>query len=186
MDALSHCVETFLSPRFNPPADAIALDGAARIMTNLPNAVAHGDDRYARSEMMMGALQGGLCFQKGLGAIHRLSHALGSLREPVLHHGTLNAVLLPAVVRYNAPAIHGKLDRLRTALGLNEGEDVADVFARFNARLGLPSGLRAMGVPGAVIAEMAEKAAADHSTPTNPRPIDASGYHEIFEAAWGG
>ncbi len=111
MDALSHCVETFLSPRFNPPADAIALDGAARIMTNLPNAVAHGDDRDARSEIMMGALQSGLCFQKGLGAVHGLSHALGGLKDPVLHHGTLNAVLLPAVIRYSAPAIQGKLDR---------------------------------------------------------------------------
>src|SRR3954452_3065928 len=79
MDALSHCIETFLSPRFNPPAEAIALDGAGRIMRFLERAFADGADREARSELMMGALEGGLTFQKGLGAVHGLSHALGSL-----------------------------------------------------------------------------------------------------------
>ena len=102
MDALSHCVETFLSPRFNPPADAIALDGAGRIVRNLEKAVANGQDREARSELLMGALQGGMCFQKGLGAVHGLSHALGSLKNPPLHHGTLNAVLLPFKVASGA------------------------------------------------------------------------------------
>jgi alcohol dehydrogenase class IV len=102
MDALSHCIETFLSPRFNPPADAIALDGAGRIIRNLERAVTDGQDLAAREELMMGALMGGMCFQKGLGAVHGLSHALGSLKEPSLHHGTLNAVLLPPVLRFNA------------------------------------------------------------------------------------
>ena len=84
MDALSHCIESFLSPRFNPPADAIALDGAGRIVRHLERAVANGADREARAELMMGALEGGLTFQKGLGAVHGLSHALGSLKEPSL------------------------------------------------------------------------------------------------------
>jgi 4-hydroxybutyrate dehydrogenase len=184
MDALSHCVETFLSPRFNPPADAIALDGARRIVGHLRRAVAQGDDREARAELMMGALQGGLCFQKGLGAIHGLSHALGSLASPSLHHGTLNAVLMPAVIRYNIPAMGDKLARLRQALGLTIDEDVAAFFDAFNAELGLPRGLRAMGVPASVMEEMVQKAVQDHSTATNPRPVDADGYRAIFQAAW--
>lgn len=184
MDALSHCVETFLSPRFNPPAEAIALDGASRIIRNLAKVVSHGDDREGRSEMMMGALQGGLCFQKGLGAVHGLSHALGGLAEPSLHHGTLNAVLMPAVMRYNAPAIGDKIDRLRQALGLGEQDDIADFFADLNTQLGLPRGLQAMGVPASVIDDMTHKAELDHSTATNPRPIDVAGYRAIFETAW--
>ena len=98
LDALSHCIETFLSPRFNPPAEAIALDGAARIWASLPGAFADGADLAARTEMMMGALQGGLSFQKGLGAVHALSHPLGAVPGLSLHHGTLNAILLPAVM----------------------------------------------------------------------------------------
>ncbi|GIQ78886.1 iron-containing alcohol dehydrogenase [Bradyrhizobium sp. RD5-C2] len=184
MDALSHCVETYLSPRFNPPADAIALDGAARIVGHLKHAVTAGDDRDARAEVMMGALQGGLCFQKGLGAVHGLSHALGSLASPSLHHGTLNAVLMPAVMRYNGPVIAVKLPRLRLALGLADDADVAAFFAALNAELNLPRGLRAMGVPASVLDDMAEKAARDHSTATNPRPVDADGYRAIFQAAW--
>src|SRR3954463_14243161 len=110
--ALSHGIETFLSPRFNPPAEAIALDGAGRIMRHLERAAADGADREARSELMMGALEGGLTFQKGLGAVHALSHALGSLKGPALHHGTLNAVLLPPVLRFNAGHVGDKYERL--------------------------------------------------------------------------
>ena len=105
----------FLSPRFNPPADAIALDGAGRIVRHLERAVEKGADREARAELMMGALEGGLTFQKGLGAVHGLSHALGSLKEPSLHHGTLNAVLLPPVLRFNASHIGDKYERLAAA-----------------------------------------------------------------------
>ncbi|TKT70499.1 iron-containing alcohol dehydrogenase [Afipia massiliensis] len=184
MDALSHCVETYLSPRVNPPADAIALDGATRIIGNLTRAVAHGDDREARWQMMMGALQGGLCFQKGLGAVHGLSHALGGLTEPSLHHGTLNAVLMPAVMRFNAEAITDKIARLRAALGLSAHADVADFFAGLNVDLKLPRGLRAMGVSAGVIDDMTRKAAQDHSTGTNPRLIDVAGYRQIFEQSW--
>lgn len=184
MDALSHCVETYLSPRVNPPADAIALDGAARIVANLARAVTHGDDHEARWQMMMGALQGGLCFQKGLGAVHGLSHALGGLATPSLHHGTLNAVLMPAVMHFNATAIVDKADRLRTALGLSANADLADFFKRLNADLKLPRGLRAMGVPAGIIDDMTKKATQDHSTGTNPKPIDVAGYRQIFEQSW--
>jgi 4-hydroxybutyrate dehydrogenase len=176
MDALSHCIETFLSPRFNPPAEAIALDGAGRIMRHLERAVADGANRAARSELMMGALEGGLTFQKGLGAVHGLSHALGSLKEPALHHGTLNAVLLPPVVRFNAGHVGDKYERLAASMGLIRNADLAAEIEDLNARLGLPRSLRAMGVPESVIPEMAEKAERDHSTPTNPRPCSAADY----------
>ncbi len=122
LDALSHCVETFLSPRINPPAEAIALDGAGRLWRNIERAVADGSDKQARWEMMMGSLEGGLTFQKGLGAIHALSHALGALKEPSLHHGTLNAILLPPVLRFNAPVAAAKYARLAEAIGLLSGQ----------------------------------------------------------------
>ena len=176
MDALSHCIETFLSPRFNPPAEAIALDGAGRIMRHLERAVADGADREARAELMMGALEGGLTFQKGLGAVHGLSHALGSLQQPALHHGTLNAVLLPPVLRFNAGHVEDKYERLVAAMGLARGADLANEIEGLNARLGLPGSLRAMGVPESIIPEMADKAEKDHSTPTNPRPCSAADY----------
>ena len=118
LDALSHCIETYLSPRINPPADAIAIDGFARLWNALPAAFADGSDIDARSEVMMGALQGGLTFQKGLGAVHALSHALGGLKALKLHHGTLNAILMPPVLRWNADAAARKIARLEAAIGL--------------------------------------------------------------------
>ena len=180
MDALSHCIETLLSPRFNPPAEAIALDGAGRIMRHLERAVADGADREARSELMMGALEGGLTFQKGLGAVHGLSHALGSLKEPALHHGTLNAVLLPPVLRFNAGHVGDKYERLAASMGLARDADLAAEIEGLNARIGLPRSLRAMGVPESVIPEMADKAEKDHSTPTNPRPCSAADYAALM------
>ncbi len=101
MDALTHCIETYLSPLVNPPADAIALDGVARAWKSIEPVVVDGKNRDARWHMMMAALQGGLSFQKGLGPVHSLSHALGSLSNLKLHHGTLNAIFLPAVLCFN-------------------------------------------------------------------------------------
>jgi 4-hydroxybutyrate dehydrogenase len=181
MDALSHCIESFLSPRFNPPADAIALDGAGRIVRHLERAVENGADREARAELMMGALEGGLTFQKGLGAVHGLSHALGSLKEPSLHHGTLNAVVLPPVLRFNASHVGDKYERLAAATGLEAGTDLAAFVEDLNARIGLPGSLREMGVPASSIPEMALKAERDHSTATNPRPTTAADYAALLE-----
>jgi len=180
MDALSHCIETFLSPRFNPPAEAIALDSAGRIMRHLERAVADGADREARSELMMGALEGGLTFQKGLGAVHALSHALGSLKEPALHHATLNAVLLSPVLRFNAGHVGDKYEHLAASMGLARDADLATEIEGLNARIGLPRSLRTMGVPESVIPEMADKAEKDHSTPTNPRPCSTADYAALM------
>ena len=176
LDALSHCIETFLSPRFNPPAEAIALDGAARIWRNIDTVCANGHDVPARTEMLMGALEGGLTFQKGLGAVHALSHALGGLKEPSLHHGTLNAILLPPVLRFNAGHVGDKAKRLNAALGLAAGADLAAEIEALNNRLYIPKGLKTLGVPAEKLPWVIERALEDHSHATNPRPVTRDDY----------
>ena len=185
MDAISHCVETFLSPKINPPADAIALDGLARAWRHLPRAVANGSDRLARTEMAMAALEGAMAFQKGLGAVHSTSHALGGLKAYRLHHGTLNAVMMPAVLAYNAPACEEKFGRLRHVLDLAVDADLPDAFARMSAALGLPASLRGIGVSDTVVPTVAAWSLEDHSTPTNPRPVTENAFATILRAAMG-
>ncbi|AMJ61781.1 iron-containing alcohol dehydrogenase [Bosea sp. PAMC 26642] len=185
MDAVTHCIETYLSPRENPPAEAIALDGLKRAAAFIERAVKDGGDREARKEMMMAALQGGLTFQKGLGAVHALSHPLGGLKQVSLHHGTLNAVLLPAVLRFNAPGAEVKYAEIRRTLGLAADTDLADWIAGLVARLDMPNSLSAMGVPRDVIPAIAEAAVQDHSSATNPRAASAADYAAMLEASFG-
>jgi len=186
MDAVTHCVETYLSPRYNPPAEAIALDGLARAVDAIERAVQDGADHNARREMMMAALQGGLTFQKGLGAVHALSHPLGGLKEPSLHHGTLNAVLLPTVLRFNEPAASEKYRTLRRTLGLPETASLPEYFAALTARLGLPPSLRAMGVSESCLPAIAHHAALDHSAATNPRPASEADFLAMLREAMAG
>ncbi len=183
LDALSHCIETYLSPRFNPPAEAIAVDGFARLWEALPKAFADGSDLAARSEVMMGALQGGLTFQKGLGAVHALSHALGGLKDLKLHHGTLNAILMPPVLRVNAsaPAAAEKIRRLE-AVTDTKGMSLADALDELNRRLNVPTKLSDLGVTRSVFAWTCERALADHSHQTNPRNLTHQDYVDILES----
>jgi 4-hydroxybutyrate dehydrogenase len=175
MDALAHCIETFLAPSNNPPAEAIALDGASRVAASLLRAVEQGQDRQARWNMMMAAMEGAMAFQKGLGAVHALSHPLGAIQPLNMHHGTLNAVVMPAVLRFNQAldGIEWKYDRLRTVLGLTRETDLAEHILAFNRQLGLPGGLGAMGMRPDMLAAVVPHALRDHSLASNPRPVDA-------------
>jgi 4-hydroxybutyrate dehydrogenase len=183
MDALTHCIETFLSPRINPPADAIALDGAARAARWIRVAVADGSNRDARWNMMMASLHGGLTFQKGLGAVHSMSHPLGGLKALTLHHGTLNAVILPAVLRFNRGHAGDKYDTLRHAMAVPRDVELADFIETLNRDIGLPGSLREMGVTEAMIEQVLDGAVADHSTATNPRPLTRQDFAALFAAA---
>ena len=183
MDAIAHCIEAFLSPRINPPADAIALDGLERAVSTIERAVAAPSDMIARSEMMMAALEGGLCFQKGLGAVHALSHALCA-EAPLLHHGTLNSILLPAVLRFNETMCLDKYDRIRSALRLASRVDLADAVAKLQGSLGLPARLRDLGVNRECFANVAHGAMHDLSHATNPRTTSEDDYVRILEESF--
>jgi len=188
MDAITHCAECFLSLKVNPPADAIALDGLSRAWRHLERATANGQDREARWEMLMASMEGAMAFQKGLGAVHALAHPLGAVNNGTLHHGTLNAVLLPHVIRFNAPAVHQKFATLAQVMGLTVSaateEGIAGAFAALSARLGLPATLGAMGVPRTVIPDIAVAATKDHCHPGNPRLASVTDYQDILSAAF--
>ena len=190
MDAIAHCLETFMAPAVNPPADGIALDGLARGWAHIERATRDGQDRDARWAMMSASMQGAMAFQKGLGCVHSLSHSLGGV-NPRLHHGTLNAVFLPAVIRFNAAAdsirAERRLQRIGQAIGLpgcdDDGHAVADAVTALNARLGLPAGLGAMGVTPELFERVIDGAMADHCHLTNPRRATRDDYRAMLDAA---
>lgn len=186
MDALTHCIETYLSPRFNPPAEAIALDGLQRATRYIVRATRDGADREAREQMMLAALEGGMTFQKGLGAVHGMSHALGGLKDLRLHHGTLNAVILPAVLRFNERSAPEKYAALRQAMDLKPDADLAVAIAELSRDLSLPASLADMGLAQDVIPLMAQRAFEDHSTATNPRPLTVADYDTLLREALAG
>jgi alcohol dehydrogenase class IV len=183
MDALTHCIETFLSPLVNPPADAIALDGVARAARWLVEATRNGASREARWNMLMASMEGAMTFQKGLGAVHAMAHPLGALDGPPLHHGTLNAVLLPHVLRFNEPVAGEKYARLRATIGLPLDADLPGWIEGLNRELGLPSALAEMGVPQDVLARVAEHAEQDPATETNARPATRADYAQLLRRA---
>ena len=121
MDALAHCLEAYCAPGYHPMADGIALEGIRLVFENLPNAFANGKDLTARANMMSAAAMGATAFQKGLGAIHSLSHPVGALYDT--HHGMTNAVFMPYVLAFNRPAIEGRIERLSAYLGIRGGFD---------------------------------------------------------------
>jgi len=184
MDAIAHCIETFLSPRINPPADAIALDGLQRAVSNIERAVQVPSDMLVRSEMMMASLEGGLCFQKGLGAVHALSHALCAVEAPTLHHGTVNGILLPAVLRFNEKTCSEKYDRIRSALCLAPKQELAHTLAELQRRLGLPARLRDLGVSRQSMRNVARAAMYDLSHSTNPRTANEDDYLNILNESF--
>ncbi|CAJ0901381.1 1,3-propanediol dehydrogenase [Ralstonia sp. LMG 32965] len=187
MDAIAHCIETFLAPAFNPPADGIALDGLERAWANIERATRDGADRDARLNMMSASMQGAMAFQKGLGCVHSLSHPLGGVKvngKTGLHHGTLNAVVLPAVLRFNETAEtvvrDNRYARMRRVMNLPAGADLAEAVHDLTARLGLPTGLRQMGVPEDALEHVVEGALLDHCHKTNPRIATADDYRRML------
>jgi 4-hydroxybutyrate dehydrogenase len=183
MDAIAHCMETFMAPAFNPPADGIALDGLMRGWAHIERATRDGSDREARLNMMSASMQGAMAFQKGLGCVHSLSHSLGGV-DPRLHHGTLNAVFLPAVIQFNAGAEsiqkEQRLQRMAHAMGLSSGSDIAQAIKDMNDRLGLPKGLAAMGVEAAQFGKIISGAMADHCHKTGPRLATETDYQHML------
>lgn len=186
MDAIAHCMETFMSAAFNPPADGIALDGLERGWAHIERATRDGSDREARFNLMSASMQGAMAFQKGLGCVHSLSHSLGGV-DPRLHHGTLNAMFLPAVVTFNAGAESVQKDRrlarMAGAMGLASAGDIQEAIRDMNARLGLPSGLKAMGVETSAFGKIIQGALADHCHKTNPRLASVADYEQMLETS---
>jgi len=183
MDALAHCMEAYCAPGFHPMADGIAIEGMKLIKTFLPRAVENGADIEARSRMLTAASMGAAAFQKGLGAVHSISHPVGAIYDT--HHGLTNGVVMPYVLSYNRVAINARMDDLAQALRL-PGKGVGavlDWLIDLRARLYVPNTLADLGVEAARIGELAEKAQRDPSTGGNPVPMTVEGFKILIGAA---
>jgi len=181
IDAFTHAFEAFLSSAYNPPADAVALDAIERLHRWLPRAVADGSDLAARTEVMMGATEAAMTTWKGLGATHALSMPFDDLG---LHHGTLVGVLLPHTIEYLRDAVPAeRLTRVARALSAT-AETLSDELARFTASLALPTSLAAMGVPEDFLDRAAAIAEGTAFNQTVPRPLAASQYRALAQAAF--
>ena len=182
MDALTHCIEAILSPVIDPPAEAVGLDGIERVIKerSLIRAVEDGKDKDARWNMMMASTEGAMAFSKGLGAVHSMSHALGANEELQLHHGTLNAVLLPTILRFNRDHVGDKYSRISRAMGQKGEIDLAEEIEILNAKIGLPSGLKEMGVKEDMIPELVLHSISDPSNATTPRLPNQREWENLF------
>ena len=185
MDALTHCIEAVLTPSINPPAEGIGYDGAQRAFGQgmLVRAVKDGSDAEARWHMMMASYEGALAFVKGLGGVHALSHAAGRLEQKKLHHGTLNAVFLPHILRFHHGAADAKYARLRQVMGLKAGADLADAIQDLNNTIGIPKNLTAMGLAASDTPGIVDYALKDLAHFGNPRPMSADDYAKVYETA---
>ena len=182
LDAFAHCVEAFSSPHFHPMSQGIALEGMRLVKEYLPRAYADGTDLEARAQMMCAASMGAVAFQKGLGAIHAMSHPIGARFGT--HHGTTNAVCMPVVLAYNAPAIAKKFETVSAYLGLSGGFDGFRAFVNeLNKTFAVPAGLDAMGVTEDAIADLVRDAISDPSCGGNPLPLDTDSLERLFRAA---
>jgi 4-hydroxybutyrate dehydrogenase len=178
MDALSHCVEGFLAKSVNPPVDAIALDGVRRIFAYLERAVANGNDREARWQMMMAALEGGMSISKGLGPAHALGNTFG---DRGFRHGILVTMALPSVLLMIERYATDKMDQLAEATGCHSREEVAGRIKALNARLGLPASLHEIGYPDGDRDEMADDAAKSFFNAWSPHPPTRAEYKALIQ-----
>jgi alcohol dehydrogenase class IV len=182
MDAFAHCLEAYCSPFYHPMSQGIALEGLRLVNEYLPRAYADGTDLEARANMMSAAAMGAVAFQKGLGAIHALSHPVGAVYNT--HHGTTNAVVMPAVLRFNRPAVEAKLAAAAAYLGIKGGFDgFAARVDELNATFAIPKGLAAMGVEESRLDELTAMALEDPSVGGNPVAMTADNTKALFRAA---
>jgi alcohol dehydrogenase len=185
MDALAHCLEAYASPFYHPMAEGVAVEGIRLVQGNLLRAYRDGTDLEARGNMLVAAAAGATAFQKGLGAIHALSHPVGALYNT--HHGLTNAVFMPYVLDFNREALWDKFDRLAGWLGLDGGfSGILDFVLRLRRDLGIPHTLDKIGVDDARFAEMAEMAIADPTAGGNPRPLTAADALDLYQRALDG
>ncbi len=182
LDAFAHCVEAYSSPHYHPMSQGIALEGMRLVKEYLPRAYADGTDLEARAQMMSAAAMGATAFQKGLGAIHAMSHPIGAVFNT--HHGTTNAVCMPAVLEFNAPVIADRFQQAAAYLGIEGGFDgFRDFVQEFNDALGIPRQLSELGVTEDRIPELVEGAIIDPSCGGNPIELTKENLTQLFHAA---
>lgn len=180
MDAFAHCLEAFCSPHYHPMSQGIALEGMRLVKDNLLRAYEDGSDLEARAHMMSAAAMGATAFQKGLGAIHAISHPVGALYHT--HHGTTNAVVMQPVLTFNRPAIEGRLTMAASYLGIDGGFDgFFDYVGRLNAALGIPANLTEMGITKPDMDRLVKGALIDPSTGGNPIPMTDENTRPLIE-----
>jgi len=181
MDALAHCLEAYCSPFYHPMSQGIALEGMRLVFENLPKVYANPGDLEARAHMMSAAAMGAVAFQKGLGAIHSLSHPIGAVYNT--HHGTTNAVVMPMVLDFNRPAIEERLSRAAAYIGIASGfEGFRAAVMDLRQTLAIPETLTALGVTEPDLATLTEMALEDPSCGGNPIEMNAANTRALFEA----
>ena len=181
MDALSHCLEAYCSPHYHPMSHGIALEGMRLVKDNLLTAFHDGNNLVARAEMMSPAMMDATAFQKGLGAMHALAHPLGAVHNT--HHGTTNAVVMQAVLRFNRPAIEEKIGMAARYLGIEGGFDgFHDFVGMMNSTLGIPENLTALGVHDPDIDALVASALADPSVGGNPVAMTTENTRALLES----
>ena len=180
LDAFAHCVEAFSSPHYHPMSQGIAVEGMRLVIENLGKVYSDGSDIEARANMMSAALMGATAFQKGLGAIHALSHPIGAVHHT--HHGTTNAVCMPAVLRLNESKIRDRFDSVTGYLGIQNGFSGFKVFVdEFNASLNIPLRLRDLGVENPDLGKLVKGALSDPSCGGNPVKLTSDNLKALFE-----
>lgn len=181
LDAFAHCVEAYSSPHYHPMSQGIALEGMRLVKEYLPRAYADGSDIEARAHMMSAAAMGATAFQKGLGAIHAISHPVGAVHNT--HHGTTNAVCMPEVLKFNRPAIEDRFDMVAAYLGIKGSFDGFCAFVEeLNASLGIPRTLGGIGVKDADVDALSKSALNDPSVGGNPVPMTYDNTRAMIEA----
>jgi alcohol dehydrogenase class IV len=182
MDAFAHCLEAYSSPHYHPMSQGIALEGLRLVNTYLPRAYADGTDLEARAHMMSAAMMGAVAFQKGLGAIHALSHPVGAVFNT--HHGTTNAAVMSACLAFNRPAIEDRIEQASAYLGIAGGFDgFAARVVELNEMFSIPKGLAAMGVDASRLDELTDMALQDPSVGGNPVEMTKENTRALFDAA---